>query len=306
MISVVIPCYNQARFLGDAIESVLAQTYRDFEIVVVDDGSTDNTAEVAARYAGIHYLRQKNQGVEAARNAGLGESSGEYLVFLDADDRLLPGALETGLENLRARPDCAFVYGNCRYISADGTIMSSHQPPRVESEHYLALLHDCFIWMPGLVMFRRSVFESVAGFDVSLGLRNAEDYELYLRIAREFPIYGHNEIVAEYRQHEANKSASPASMLKAVSIILHSQRKHVKGNSRREKAYKGGLKFNQEYYGEQLIEQMRESRRKGGEYEFFLRNTLTLLRYAPRTLAHHAGRKLRKSIFGQRRLKEKL
>ena len=97
LVSVVIPCYNQAHFLGEAIESVLKQTYKHFEIVVVDDGSTDNTSEVARRYSGIRCIEQANQGLSAARNTGIRESKGEYLVFLDADDRLRPIALEAGL-----------------------------------------------------------------------------------------------------------------------------------------------------------------------------------------------------------------
>src|ERR687885_795015 len=111
VVSVVIPCYNQAHFLGEAIESVLAQSYPHFEIVVVDDGSTDNTSEVAARYPGVRCIRQNNQGVAAARNTGIRESNGSYLVFLDADDRLLPEALEVGLEQLKVHPECAFVSG---------------------------------------------------------------------------------------------------------------------------------------------------------------------------------------------------
>src|SRR5919107_192619 len=104
LVSVVIPCYNQAHFLSEAIESVLAQTYPYFEIIVVDDGSTDNTSEVAGRYSGVRCIRQDNQGLSGARNSGLRHSKGEYLVFLDADDRLLPQALEVGLECLRAYP----------------------------------------------------------------------------------------------------------------------------------------------------------------------------------------------------------
>src|SRR5215212_9690625 len=92
LVSVVIPCYNQAHFLSEAIESVLAQTHPNFEIIVVDDGSTDNTSEVAARYPGVRHIRQDNQGLAAARNTGLRESKGTCLVFLDADDRLLPNA----------------------------------------------------------------------------------------------------------------------------------------------------------------------------------------------------------------------
>src|SRR5918997_500688 len=107
LVSVVIPCYNQAHFLGEAIESVLSQTYPHFEVVVVDDGSTDNTQEVAARYPGVRYIRQENQGLAGARNAGIRRSNGSFLVFLDADDRLLPRALEAGLKALKEHPECA-------------------------------------------------------------------------------------------------------------------------------------------------------------------------------------------------------
>src|SRR4051812_16000050 len=111
LVTVVIPCYNQARFLGEAIESVLRQTHRAREVVVVDDGSTDGTAAVAARYPDVQLIRQPNRGLAAARNRGLAESRGAYLVFLDADDRLLPRALEVGLRCLMDHPLVAFAYG---------------------------------------------------------------------------------------------------------------------------------------------------------------------------------------------------
>ena len=265
MISVIIPCYNQAHFLYEVIESVLAQTHHDFEIIVVDDGSTDSTAEVAARYPDVRYVRQPNRGVATARNTGLRESKGEYLVFLDADDHLLPAALEIGLNSLKAHPECAFVFGNCRYIAADGSVLPTPHQRCVEGESYLALLHDCFIWTPGLVMHRRTVLESIAGFDTSLSLRNGEEYELYLRIAEKFPIHYYNETIVEYRQHEANKSSDPKRMLKALSIILSSQRKYIKKDERRKRAHRGGVKFYQEYYGEQVVEQTRASAKRGGE-----------------------------------------
>src|SRR6202007_291490 len=94
--SVIIPCFNQARFLGEALESALAQSYGSCEVIVVDDGSTDETAKVAAAFNRIRYLSQTNRGLAAARNAGLKASAGRYLVFLDADDRLLPDAVATG------------------------------------------------------------------------------------------------------------------------------------------------------------------------------------------------------------------
>src|ERR671933_2460451 len=205
LVSVIIPCYKQAHFLAEAIESVLEQTYPHFEIVVVDDGSTDNTSEVASGYypsEKVRLLRQENKGLSAARNAGLAESRGEYVVFLDADDRLLAEALEVGIRELEAHPECAFVSGHIRRIAADGSPLST--PPQalhnahVEGDHYLGLLHYNSVWIPGSVMYRRSVFDPVGGFDPSVN--GAADYDLYLRIARDYPVHHHGEAVLDYRR----------------------------------------------------------------------------------------------------------
>src|SRR5438093_12919445 len=166
-VSVIIPCYNQAHFLHEAIESVLAQTYSTREIIVVNDGSTDSTAEVAGRYSAVRHIYQENAGPSAARNTGLKETSGEYLVFLDADDRLLPEALEIGVDCLRQHPECAFASGFCRLII--GSLLSSPKQLHVVRDHYLELLRGNYIWCPGSVIYRRTAFEVVKGFDISLG-----------------------------------------------------------------------------------------------------------------------------------------
>src|SRR4030095_15829456 len=160
LVSVIITSYNQAGFLSDAIESVLTQTYAQFETVVVDDGSADNALEVVARYPAVRYIRQDNQGLSAARNTGLRQSNGAYLVFLDADDRLLPIALETGVDCLQAHPECGFVSGHYSLIRSDG----SPQPHPVYSagrDHYHALLRTNYIGMHATVMYRRDIFESI-------------------------------------------------------------------------------------------------------------------------------------------------
>src|SRR5215208_7256201 len=140
LVSVVIPCYNQAHFLGEAIESVLAQSHPNFEIIVVDDGSPDDTSEVAEHYPEVRLVRQENQGLSAARNAGLARSEGEYVVFLDADDRLLPEALKTGVECLEAHPECAYVYGHFRVIASDGSFLKHRKQLIVGKDRYVGLL----------------------------------------------------------------------------------------------------------------------------------------------------------------------
>src|SRR5215213_6007654 len=144
LVSVVIPCYNQARFLGEAIESILSQGYSDFEVIVVDDGSQDDTEKVASRYATedsrVKLVRQENRGLAGARNTGLAEARGEYVVFLDSDDRLVGGALEVGVRELGSHPRCAFVSGQYTAVAADGSpLWRPHEPP-LEQDGYLMML----------------------------------------------------------------------------------------------------------------------------------------------------------------------
>jgi glycosyltransferase involved in cell wall biosynthesis len=254
MVSVVIPCYNQAHFLGEAIESALSQSYPLFEIIVVDDGSPDNTAEVAARYPEVRYVRQDNQGVSVARNSGLARSGGAYIVFLDADDRLLPGALEVGVKELEAHPECALVSGRYRIVAGDGSFLTQPSQHTVDEDRYVALLQGYGLGPPAVVMYRREVLESVGGFDGSVDA--AADYDLYLRIARRFRICSHEKEVAERRQHDMNMTHNSGIMLSHAVATLRSQRKHMKGNNRYEEAYKVGVRSFQEHNGIQLVNEV--------------------------------------------------
>jgi glycosyltransferase involved in cell wall biosynthesis len=282
LVSVVVPCYNQARFLGEAIESVLAQSHPLFEVVVVDDGSTDDTSEVAARYPGVRLVRQENRGLSGARNAGLARSRGEYVVFLDADDRLLPGALEAGVERLEARPACAFVSGHYRFIAVDGSFLRQEPERIVGKDRYAALLQLNYIGPPAVVMYRRAVFESVGAFDSSVN--PAADYDLYLRIARRFAVSSHEKVVAEYRQHGTNMTRSPAPMLSATIAVLRSQRKHLKGHEQYKEAYRTGVMRYQGNYGDRLVDEL-SARVKKREWKKVLPELPVLLRYYPQGIA---------------------
>ena len=255
LVSVVIPCYNQANFLGEAIESVLAQTYRHFEIIVIDDGSPDNTAEVAARYPDMRYIRQENQGLSGARNTGFRESHGKYLVFLDADDRLLPGSLQAGINCLHVHPECAFVSGHHRYIKADGSLLNEYPPEPIDDDHYIALLKRNYIGMHATVMYQRSVFEKVGLFNTSL--KSCEDYEMYLRIAQKFPVYRYKQMVAEYRWHDANMTRNSKKMLTFALQSLSSQWEYIKNHPEYIQAYQTGIEFWRDYFGMNQIKIIR-------------------------------------------------
>lgn len=299
-VSVVIPCYNQARFLGEAIQSVLCQGYTDLEIIVVDDGSNDGTEEVASGYAKedprVRLIRQENRGLAAARNRGLAEAGGWYVVFLDSDDRLVSGAVEVGVRELEAHPGCAFVSGICRKITADGSVVPGWEQFRVRDDPYLELLRSCPVYVPA-VMYRRSVFDAVGGFDTSY--KAAEDYDLYYRILERFPVYCHDTLVAEIRRHEANMTRDRTLMLKYNMAALRSQRKRVKEDARYKDAYKAGERLWRDWHGAPVVNQVRAHFQEGRWWRG-LKGALTLLRYYPQGILLVANRGVEREKVARR------
>jgi glycosyltransferase involved in cell wall biosynthesis len=256
LVSVIVPCYNSAAFLEEALRSALGQSYPEVEVVVVDDGSTDSSAEIARQFP-VRYIRQENRGLSEARNAGIRESKGSYLVFLDADDRLKPRAIETGLDALALRPDCALTVGDHVFIAADSSYLADSAKERHLHYHYEALLKSNFIEMISSVLFRRSIFDEVGGFDATL--RVAEDYELYLRIARGWPICSHGVIVAEYRMHGANASRDSELMLTTTLQVLKSQARYLDNDPGRLTAFHEGVRSWRRQYGRQLASELARS-----------------------------------------------
>ena len=243
VISVIITCYNYGHYLAQAIESVQRQTHAATERVVVDDGSTDNTREVAARYADVHYVYQRNQGLSAARNTGIAQSTGEYLVFLDADDWLLPDALAINLGFFRQNPTIAFCYGGYTAMYETGRELVLLPPP--SDQPFLDLLaKGNFIAMIATVMFARWVFDEVK---FNTALARCEDYDLYLSITRHHAVQQHHALLAAYRLHGEAMSASIPRMLASALDVL---RKHgaTLQTPAEKQAYQQGLVFWKTYY----------------------------------------------------------
>ncbi len=281
-VSVIIPCYNQARFLKEAIDSVLAQRYPDCETIVVDDGSTDNTHEVAAAFDGVICLRQPNQGLAAARNAGFHHSHGACVVFLDADDRLLPNALQAGADFLDAHPDNVFVYGSYAYIDEKGRRISGSPPCRPAGDAYSALLRGRnFIAMIATVMFRRTILEQVGGFDKSFP--GCEDYELLLRCARHGAIGRHEQVIAEYRQHSAGYSRNSRLMLTSGLAVICSQWSYAQNDASYRQAYKEGLQSWRAHFGGKFFNDLTSGWRRGDRKRILL-DLVALARFCPRIL----------------------
>ena len=281
-ISVVIPCYNGARFLRESLESVRAQTRPPEQVIVVDDGSTDDSAEIAARTRGVELIRQANLGACLARNAGLARATGELLVFHDADDRLLPHALEIGAAALEARPECAFVFGFNRKILADGRAPEEPARAPLGDASYLHTLEGETLVPPGAAMFRRARVAAAGGFRD--GTFPTEDYDLYLRVSREAEIHCHNQVVVEYRAHGGNAtSAGSSRTLRSVLRVLEDQRDFVRGRPELEQALERGRRHWGRVFGPRIAFEVVERIRRGQVVEAL--DTLALaLRGHPRGL----------------------
>jgi glycosyltransferase involved in cell wall biosynthesis len=239
----------------------------------------------------VRYIRQTNQGVSAARNRGLRESVGSYLVFLDADDRLLPYALQVGTDSLKRHSDSAFVWGQCKNIASDGMPLETRRKPRVERFHYLEFLRTNYIRTTAAVMYRRAVFDSMSGFDPSL--RGGEEYELHLRIAKNFPIYCHDHVVAEYRIHSTSAMSGSVPMLKDTLRALRRQQPFIRGNREYEEAYKSGIKAWKSMYGTRLMVELKHHvQLPQRDWREALSVLGALLRYYPMGCLRKLGQKL--------------
>lgn len=197
LVSIIIPCYRQAHSLPAAIESALRQSYPHIEIVVIDDGSPDNTLALAARYPAVCAVRQETQGFAAARNRGIRQSVGDFLMFLDANDRLLPDAIQSGLRCFEESPHAAFALGQLRMLDSSGQPCDVSEIAFQPTDLYAALLAGRSLGSMGCILFRRSAFERVIGFSEEPSLRGAEGYDLAMRVAAELPTAHHSDAVVE-------------------------------------------------------------------------------------------------------------
>ncbi|MEA2402570.1 MAG: hypothetical protein QOK00_2973 [Thermoleophilaceae bacterium] len=205
-VSAVVTTYNYARFLPDAIDSVLAQSYPHLEIVVVDDGSTDETADVVRLYAarGVRYVARSHAGAGRARNTGLEVTSSPLVAFLDADDAWLPDRVEAGIAHLARHPELALVAAHA--FACDEHLRPTAVVPAAtrENGHMLeALLVDNVVLNPSSVLVRRAAIEAAGGFsEIPFG----EDWDTWIEIAKRFPIGFVDRPLALVRRHSGSVS----------------------------------------------------------------------------------------------------
>jgi glycosyltransferase involved in cell wall biosynthesis len=222
-VSVIIPTYNRAEYLRDAVESALHQTQVPHEILVIDDGSTDNTPEILARYpAPVRVIRQQNRGRSVARNVGLDQATGDAVMFLDSDDMLLPTSVEHSVAAMQADPRIGVVYGDALVVDQNGNaveLYSEVMPGERPSGMILgALSRRCFITVSSLV--RRSCLDGVR-FEESMSC--AEDYDFWRRLAGICEFKFLDEPLMCYRHHET--MTINAGISKALNAELEVQQR---------------------------------------------------------------------------------
>ena len=294
-VSVIIPNYNYGRFVGEAVESVLAQTYPCREITVVDDGSTDESLEVLARYEKAHpgrvrVVRQQNRGVGLARNAGVEHSTGDLVGFLDADDYWTADKIEKQVARFLADEEVGMVSCGMEEFDAAGRVLHHYlsQEKGWMADKILAF-NSRIVVGGSAVLVRRAIFEAVGGYDHRKELHPSEDWELGYRIARVCKIDYVPELLVRYRNHGGNGHLQSPRMERAMLLAY-------------EKIYADALpdvrKLKNESYGN-LYSVLAGSYFHAGAYADFLRTTALSLRHKPAKITRLLGFPVR---FLQRRL----
>ncbi|MBI4673357.1 MAG: glycosyltransferase [Chloroflexi bacterium] len=218
-VSILIPTYNRAHYLPETLASALQQTFRDIEVIVVDDGSTDDTAQVvrATPDPRVRYIYQENRGVSAALNTAWRAARGEYVAMLGSDDVMLPTQIETLLQHIERDAAIGLVYARAQAMDAQSNPLPQilGSPPKFAGRELASLLYgDCICGIACLV--RRAILERVGGFDETL-IAN-EDWDLWIRMAEISRLAFHDEILARYRMHPTSLTGGRSKQYRRVIL----------------------------------------------------------------------------------------
>lgn len=223
LVSIIIPNYNHARFVGGAIHSVLNQDYKNVEIIVVDDGSTDNSHEVIGQFGDqVKYIYQENAGLSAARNTGIRASKGAFIGVLDADDMYEPAFISTLVSALESNPEAEGIYCGYQFVDQENNLLPQIENRPVPGDELYEALLDGNFFVPESIFLRRYVYDDVGLFDEAL--RACEDWDVWLRVTKKYRIIHAPEILTRHRVLAGSMSTDPLRMLNNRLAVLS---KHV-------------------------------------------------------------------------------
>ncbi|HEX8912569.1 MAG TPA: glycosyltransferase [Humisphaera sp.] len=292
MLSVIIPCYNHGRHVAGAVSSVLSQRgAAGTEVIVVDDGSTDDTAEVVRRLGpDVRYLRQRNAGLSAARNAGILAAGGEFVHFLDADDWLLPGAVDRHLAAAAREPAADVFYGGWCDVDADGRWIADVDPGPFAGDAVHRVLSSN-IGVCHCFTVRRSAFARTGLFDTSLN--SVEDWDMWIRLAAAGCRYVHVPgIVGAYRRSPGSMSRNYRRMWVETKRVLRKNARHHGDCDGCRRAVRAGLAAHRRYFVEPGLWSEAEAAAAAGRPWIAIRAAFTVARLDPGSVrfAAHVAR----------------
>lgn len=216
-VSIVIPCFKQAHFLGAAIDSCLAQDYPHVEVIVINDGSPDHTRDIAAAYGDriVYVEHPVNRGLSAARNSGIARATGDFIAFLDSDDLMLPGRLRIQAEALAQSVNIGLCACGLKFIDETGAPLDEsyqrHQPPRNKSNFRWEV--TTYQVLPSQAMVRKACFMQLGGFDERLRGANGEDWLMWVILSSTYDMVYVDQPLVAYRRHSQQVTASNAERL---------------------------------------------------------------------------------------------
>jgi glycosyltransferase involved in cell wall biosynthesis len=271
-ISVVVTTFNDSKFLPDALNSIFAQTVPATEVIVVDDGSDASCAPDVSLWPSVTLIRKENGGLASARNTGLAAAKSEFILFLDADDRLPENALADNLHVLTESDGAAAAHG--AYINVDERLVPINEAvySPIGACAYDTLLQFNTIGMHGAVLYRRDALAAIGGFDETLRL--CEDYDVYLKLAKRHRIVSHPQVVAEYRRHGTNISRDHHRMM-AAALAVHARYRPTEPD--RLRAWRNGRVNWSRFY---ILNQVKDLDRHGVERQGVWRLCTDLFRFA--------------------------
>ncbi len=240
-VSVIIPVYNVEKYIAETIRSVLEQTYQNFEILIIDDGSSDQSREICQQFTDprIRIIHQKNRGLAGARNTGIRNAQTDYIAFLDGDDLWLPEKLEKHIKHLDNSPMVGISFSRSAFIDEAGHFLSSYQMPKLKNITTDLLLHCNPVGNGSAPVIRREALEAIKFQDVVHGFhedyyfdeqfRRAEDIELWLRITIQTPwqIEGIPEVLTLYRVNTQSLSANLQEQLESWEKVINKTKSYA-------------------------------------------------------------------------------
>jgi glycosyltransferase involved in cell wall biosynthesis len=256
-VSVIIPVYNGAKFIAVTLDSILTQTFQDFEVIVIDDGSTDNTAELVSRYRSpVKLIRNGRMGKSASRNTGIRAAKGQLIAFVDADDLWMPQKLEVQIQHLDCHPNLKWSYSNCCIFEDNPNnvieIAIKNADKSYSGDVLRPLLIRDFVPSPTPIVFR-DVFDEVGYFDETFLRHQPEDWDMWLRIAARYPVGLIDEPLALLRKHD-NSLTAKEEPLKTFEGVIHVIQLAISRNQERLGGMKNkAISFRYVIFGKDLV-----------------------------------------------------